>query len=42
MVGNGITDYKYDNSDTQVEMSYWYGILSTSTYNGWKAANCTF
>jgi hypothetical protein len=42
MVGNGVTDYDFDNQDRIVEMSYWFGILPTTTYLGWKAANCSF
>ena len=41
MVGNGVTNYQYDNADRIVEMSYWFGILPTTTYNGWLANNCT-
>jgi len=41
MVGNGVTDYKFDNGDRVLEMAYWFGILQTSTYNGWLANNCT-
>lgn len=33
MVGNGVTDYKYDDMQPTVEMGFWYGILNTTTYN---------
>lgn len=42
MVGNGVTDYRFDNQDRIMEMAYWFGILPTSTYNGWMASNCSF
>ena len=42
MVGNGVTDYNFDNQDRIVEMSYWFGILPTSTYYGWVTYGCSF
>jgi len=41
IVGNGVTDYRYDNADMYIEMAYWYGILATSTYEGLVENNCT-
>lgn len=32
MVGNGVTDPRYDNPSQLVEMAFWYGILETKTY----------
>ena len=39
MVGNGVTDYNYDNDVALLEMAFWYGILDTETYNNIKE-NC--
>lgn len=39
MVGNGVTDYRFDNDLALFEMTFWYGIISTETYNDIKA-NC--
>jgi hypothetical protein len=32
MVGNGVTDPRYDNPSQLVKMAFWYGILETKTY----------
>ena len=32
MVGNGVTDYKFDNGLTLFEMGFWYGIIDTNDY----------
>lgn len=39
IIGNGVTDYNFDNNNQLVEMSFWYGMISTETYNNIKA-NC--
>lgn len=39
IVGNGVTDYKFDNDLALFEMTFWYGFISTETYNNIKA-NC--
>lgn len=33
MVGNGVTDYKFDNELVLFQMTFWYGIISTETYD---------
>ena len=32
MVGNGVTDYRFDNDIQLLEMTFWYGFISTETY----------
>lgn len=32
MVGNGVTDWKYDTSAGMVEMAYWHSMYNTKTY----------
>jgi hypothetical protein len=32
MVGNGVTDYRFDNDIALLDMTFWYGILDTETY----------
>jgi len=39
MVGNGLTDYRYDNIWGLIDMSFWYGVLGTRTYMN-MTANC--
>lgn len=41
IVGNGVTDYRFDNAEMYVEMSFWYGLIATSTYEGLVENNCT-
>jgi carboxypeptidase C (cathepsin A) len=36
IVGNGVTDYNFDNAAAYLEMTFWYGLISTETYNGLK------
>ena len=37
MVGNGVTDYQFDNIQPTVEMGFWFGLLNTTTYNTFSA-----
>lgn len=39
IVGNGVTDYRYDNDLALLEMTFWYGIIATETYENIKL-NC--
>ena len=32
MVGNGVTDWKYDTMPAEFEMSYWYGLIDDDLY----------
>lgn len=32
IVGNGVTDYRYDNGLQLLEMIFWYGLVSTDDY----------
>ena len=36
IVGNGVTDLRFDNAVAYIEMAFWYGLISTETYNGLK------
>jgi len=33
MVGNGVTNWKYDGVPSFIEMGYWHGLYQTSLYN---------
>ena len=36
MVGNGVTDYKYDCEPAMFEMSYWFSLIDQKLYNDVK------
>jgi carboxypeptidase C (cathepsin A) len=40
IVGNGVTDYNFDNAAQFIEMSFWYGLIATSTYEGLNENKC--
>lgn len=42
MVGNGVTNWKYDTFPAFIEMSYWHGLLDDETYASIAANNCDF
>jgi len=42
MVGNGVTDWKYDTFPAFIEMAYWHGLYDDDTYNALKANQCDF
>jgi hypothetical protein len=33
MVGNGVTNWKYDTMGAYIEMAFWHGIYSTSMWD---------
>lgn len=41
MVGNGVTNWKYDTNPAFVEMAYWHNLYDTQTYNAIKENHCT-
>lgn len=42
MVGNGVTNLKYDALPARVESTYWHSIYNTKTYEAMKAAGCEY
>ena len=40
MVGNGVTNWKYDTTPARIEMSYWHGIYSSKMYEDLTKNNC--
>ena len=42
MVGNGVTNWKYDTMPALIEMSYWHSLIDTDLYNNMKAAKCDY
>jgi len=42
MVGNGVTNYKYDCEAAYIEMAYWHGLYDTELYNKIHEHNCDF
>jgi hypothetical protein len=39
MVGNGVTNWKYDTTPAFVEMAYWFGLYDDTLYHNIKD-NC--
>lgn len=39
LVGNGVTNYKYDTEPAFFEMSYWFGMIDDDLYNNMNK-NC--
>jgi hypothetical protein len=42
MVGNGVTNWKYDTYPAYLEMGYWHSLYSTETYDAMLANNCDY
>ena len=42
MVGNGVTNWKYDCDPAYFHMAYYHGLISDRLYNGYTAHNCDF
>lgn len=42
IVGNGVTNWKYDTVPAFIEMAFWHGLYDLDTYNAMKANNCTY
>ena len=42
MVGNGVTDWKYDCTPAFFHMSYYHGLISDRLFNGYTAHGCDF
>lgn len=42
IVGNGVTNWKYDTVPAFVEMGFWHGLYDLNTYEAMKKNNCTY
>jgi len=42
MVGNGVTNWRYDGDPAYIEMGYWHSLYDTELYDKIKAANCNY
>jgi len=42
MVGNGVTNWKYDTTPAYVEMAYWHGLYDTELHEAFKDNQCDF
>ena len=42
MVGNGVTNWKYDTEPAYIEMGYWHSLYDTKTHDSMKEANCDY
>ncbi len=42
IVGNGVTNWKYDTTPAFIEMGYWHGLYDTDIYDALKKNNCNF
>lgn len=42
MVGNGVTNWKYDGSPAAFEMSYWHSLIDKELYDTKLKNNCSF
>lgn len=42
MVGNGVTNWKYDGSPSAFEMSYWHSLIDKDLYDTKLKNNCSF
>ena len=42
MVGNGVTNWKYDTDPAAFEMSYWHSLIDKEMYDSKEKLNCTF
>jgi cathepsin A (carboxypeptidase C) len=40
MVGNGVTDWKYDTSPALLKMAFWHGLISLDLYKDLEKNNC--
>ena len=42
MVGNGVTNWKYDTEPAYLRMGYWHSLYDTRTYDAMQAAGCDY
>jgi serine carboxypeptidase-like clade 1 len=42
IVGNGVTNWKYDGKPAFVEMSYWHGLIDDELYDNLKTCDLTY
>ena len=40
MVGNGVTDYRFDNQKAYLDMTFWYGFISTELWENLMGNQC--
>lgn len=42
MVGNGVTNWKYDTTNAYLKMGYWHSLYDTKTYEELQENKCDF
>lgn len=42
MVGNGVTNWKFDTYPAYIEMAYWHSLYAQEVYDGMAQANCNY
>lgn len=42
MVGNGVTNWKYDTTPAYLEMGFWHSLYDTKTYKAMKEQKCDY
>jgi hypothetical protein len=42
MVGNGVTNWKYDTTNAYLKMGYWHSLYSTTLYDQMQEKKCDF
>lgn len=42
MVGNGVTNWKYDTEPAFLEMGYWHSLYDTKTYDMMQEKKCDY
>lgn len=42
MVGNGVTNWKYDTSPAYLKMGFWHSLIDQKTYNAMTEQKCDF
>ena len=40
MVGNGVTNYKYDTTPAYIEIAFWHGLYDIDMYEDFHENNC--
>ena len=42
MIGNGVTNWTYDNQGATLDVLYWYSLLDQTMYQALSNENCDF
>lgn len=42
LVGNGVTNWKYDGNPAAFEMAFWHSLIDKEEYDQAKIHNCSF